>query len=83
MALEELLGAALTAAQTQENCTVTLLCDTSDEATVSSGTFTIDLGGHTWESFSNPTLKIEGNAALTVQNGTIGSTSTSQYGSAL
>ena len=77
------LGAALTAAQTQENCTVTLLCDTSDEATVSSGTFTIDLGGHTWESFSNPTLKIEGNAALTVQNGTIGSTSTSQYGSAL
>ena len=69
------LGAALTAAAEQSGCTVTLLCDTSDEATVSSGTFTIDLGGHTWKGFNNPTLKIEGNAALTVQNGTIWSTS--------
>ena len=77
------LGAALTAAAEQSGCTVTLLCDTSDEATVSSGTFTIDLGGHTWKGFNNPALKIEGNAALTVQNGTIWSTSAAQYGSAL
>lgn len=77
------LGTALTAAQTQENCTVTLLCDTSDEATVSSGTFTIDLGGHTWKGFNNPALKIEGNAALTVQNGTMLSASASQFSAAI
>ena len=78
------LAAALTAAAAQDGCTVTLLCDTVvSPLTVDSGTFTIDLDGHTWETPQSAALTIKSGADLTVQNGTIKSTSTSQFGAAI
>ena len=77
------LGAALNAAQTQDNCIVTLLCDTTAQLKVDSGTFTIDLDGHTWKGFNKPALTITGNAALTVRNGTIQITNGGGFDSAI
>ena len=77
------LAAALTAAQTQENCIVTLLCDTTAQLKADSGAFTIDLSGYTWDAFSDPALTIANGAALTIQNGTMLSASTSQFSAAI
>ena len=77
------LSDALTAAAEQENCTVTLLCDTAASLTANGGSFTIDLDGHTWETSQSAALTIQGSADLTVQNGTIKSTSGAQFGAAI
>lgn len=64
------VSAAITDAQAKPNSTVTLLQDKSEYgAEVTSGTFTIDLNGKTFQTdWSNPTLYVRGNAKITVKD---------------
>ena len=65
------LDAALTEAQKTENCTVTLLCDVSEEVQITGGTFTLDLNGRTISS-SGKTICLTGGALTLTDSGTGG-----------
>ena len=65
------LEKALTEAQETENCTVTLLCDVSEEVQITGGSFTLDLNGRTISS-SGTVIRLRGGALTLTDSGSGG-----------
>jgi|GEM_PF-1999479 len=79
------LPEAIAAAQKQDGCTITLLCDIylpdGEGLTIDQGTFTLDLSGKFLTKYDADTaLTFTGDAAVTLKNGTLMTDNSSREG---
>ena len=79
------LPEAIAAAQKQDGCTITLLCDINlpdgEGLTISEGTFTLDLSGKfLTKKDADTALTFTGDAAVTLKNGTLMTDNSSREG---
>ena len=79
------LPEAIAAAQKQDGCTITLLCDIylpdGEGLTISEGTFTLDLSGKfLTKDDADTALTFTGDAAVTLKNGTLMTDNSSREG---